>query len=112
MGDIGFSRSFDMLEKGREDRLIEMLHRSMAPTSVFTHVTWLMGIMTRLAGVKDMLEFMAWTSEALRERKKVCLTRPKAESLSIQHLCILHHNSEEEGEVNIIILELWPIRFR
>lgn len=74
MGDIGFSRSFGMLEKGKEDRLIEMLHQSMAPVSVISHATWLMGILTRLSGMKEMLEFMDWTSQTLRERKKVYLT--------------------------------------
>lgn len=71
MGDIGFSRSFGMLEKGKEDSLIHMLHKSMAPLTFITHIVWTLGILMRLGGAKDMLDFMAWTKQTLQERKKV-----------------------------------------
>jgi hypothetical protein len=72
MGDIGFNRSFGMLEKGKEDKMIAMLHGSMAPVSVLTHIPWALSGITRTSvAVKDMVEFISWTSDVLRERKKV-----------------------------------------
>ncbi|KAF2466583.1 cytochrome P450 [Lindgomyces ingoldianus] len=74
MGDVGFSRSFGMMEKGKEDILIEQLHKSMAPVSLLTHVYWPMSLLMRTVGVEDIMVFMRWTSQVLRERKK---TQPK-----------------------------------
>lgn len=72
MGDIGFSRSFGMVEKGQEDDQIKKLHQSMAPMSYLTHITWVEAIMLRTGfGAKDILDFMNWGSNVLRERKKV-----------------------------------------
>ncbi|KAF2685629.1 cytochrome P450 [Lentithecium fluviatile CBS 122367] len=72
MGDVGFSRSFGMVEKGEEDELIKSLHASMAPLSYTNHALWLLGIVLRTSfGVKDLLNFMKWTSKVLNERKKI-----------------------------------------
>jgi cytochrome P450 len=73
MGDIGFSRSFGMLEEGKEDKLIEAVHKSMMPVSILSHANWALNILVRTVGSHEMLQFMAWTSKVLRERKKVCL---------------------------------------
>jgi cytochrome P450 family 628 len=74
MGDVGFSKSFDMLEKGREDRVIRKLHASMKPLGVFKDITWLMNLMLRLPILqKDLKEFMQWSADVLKERKKVCV---------------------------------------
>jgi cytochrome P450 len=73
MGDVAFSRSFGMVEKGEEDEVIKSLHANMAPLSYLAHATWAIGLVLRTGfGAKDMLEFMSWTSQVLRERKKVC----------------------------------------
>lgn len=72
MGDIGFSRSFGMLEKGEEADIIKLLHASMAPLSVFGHVNWGLNLATRTnAGAKALLEHIEWTSNVLKERSKV-----------------------------------------
>lgn len=73
MGDIGFSRSFGMLEKGKEDELITLLHKSMEPVSIFGHFNWGLSLLLRTLGSPEMMQFMAWTSKVLRERKKVRL---------------------------------------
>lgn len=65
-----------MLEKGEEDYWIKMLHKNMEPLSIFGHIVWSLGTISRLGGVKDMLKFMAWTGETLRERKKACCVPP------------------------------------
>jgi cytochrome P450 len=79
MGDIGYNRSFDMLEKGKEDEMIALVHKSMAPLSIFIHIPWMVGMMTRTTiGAKDLLAFMKVTQEILIERKKVCFPIPKA----------------------------------
>jgi len=72
MGDIGFSKSFGMLEKGKEDKLIKKLHASMVPLGVFRDITWFMNLMLRVPILqKDLREFMQWSSDVLKERKKV-----------------------------------------
>lgn len=72
MGDIGFSRSFGMLEKGEEADIIKLLHASMAPLSVFGHVNWGLNLATRTnAGAKALLEHIEWTSNVLKERSKI-----------------------------------------
>lgn len=59
-----------MLEKGKEDKWITMLHKSMASLVIFSHIPYVMSALIRLGAAKDILEFMAWTGETLRERKK------------------------------------------
>ncbi|KAF2714110.1 cytochrome P450 [Pleomassaria siparia CBS 279.74] len=71
MGDIGFNRTFGMMEKGKEDELITMLHASMAPLSIMGHVNWFGCLVLRTIGSSDMMEFMGWTSKVLRERKRI-----------------------------------------
>jgi cytochrome P450 len=71
MGDIGFSRSFGMLENGKEDKLITMVHKSMEPVSIFGHLIWLLNLMLRTVGAPEILEHIAWTSKVLKERKKI-----------------------------------------
>lgn len=71
MGDIGFSRSFGMLEKGKEDELIKGLHKNMAGFSYFTQMVWILGLLLRTAGAKDVMDFTNWAIEVLKERKQV-----------------------------------------
>ncbi|KIW05638.1 uncharacterized protein PV09_03509 [Verruconis gallopava] len=83
MGDIGFSKSFGMLEKGEEDQLIKTLHASMVGLGLFRNITWVTSIMLRLPIIqKDLRNFMKWTSDVLKERKK---TQP-AEQDIFSHL--------------------------
>ncbi|KAF2278282.1 cytochrome P450 [Westerdykella ornata] len=70
MGDIGYSRSFHMLEKGEEDKWITLVHKSMGAMTFLNHLPYVMSTATRLGAAKDILDFMAFTSETLRERKK------------------------------------------
>ncbi|KAJ4348230.1 uncharacterized protein N0V89_009602 [Didymosphaeria variabile] len=77
MGDIGYNRGFGMLEKGEEDEMIELVHKSMAPLSIFGHIPWIVGIMLRTSfGAKDLLNFMKLTQDILMERKKITPTEP------------------------------------
>ncbi|UPX19180.1 Tryprostatin B 6-hydroxylase [Ascochyta rabiei] len=70
MGDIGFSRSFGMVEKGEEDAMITLLHASMEPMSVFGHLPWALNLITRTAvGAKPLIEHINWTAKVLQERK-------------------------------------------
>jgi cytochrome P450 len=71
MGDIGYNHKFGMVEKGKEDRLIELLHTGMVPLSVFNHVPWALSFLLRHGAAGDVLEFSAWTASTLKERKKV-----------------------------------------
>ncbi|KAF2202848.1 cytochrome P450 [Delitschia confertaspora ATCC 74209] len=71
MGDIGFDRSFGMLEKGKEDEGIDGVHKSMANMTFFGHVPWLMSLLLRTpVGAKDLRVFMKWVGVVLKERKK------------------------------------------
>lgn len=72
MGDVGFSRSFGMMEKGEEADVIKLLHASMEPLSIFGHLSWALNLITRTAvGAKDMLKHIEWTAMVLKERKNV-----------------------------------------
>lgn len=72
MGDIGFSRSFGMVERGEEADVIKLLHESMSPLSVFGHINWGLNLATRTtAGAKPLLEHIDWTAKVLGERIKV-----------------------------------------
>jgi hypothetical protein len=72
MGDIGFSRSFGMVEKGEEDAMIKLLHESMAPLSFSNHVPWGLALVTRTkTAAKPMLDHIDWTRDVLKERVKV-----------------------------------------
>lgn len=73
MGDIGFSRSFGMMEKGEEDPMIKLLHASMEPLAVFGQIGWALNLLTRTpVGAKPLIEHINWTGDVLKERKKVC----------------------------------------
>ncbi|KAF3053402.1 hypothetical protein E8E11_001257 [Didymella keratinophila] len=72
MGDIGFSRSFGMIEKGEEDPMIKLLHASMEPLSVFGHFPWMLNLITLTsAGAKPLIEHIEWTAKVLKERKAI-----------------------------------------
>lgn len=77
MGDIGYNRGFGMLEKGQEDEMIELVHKSMANMSTFAHIPWVIGMMLRTSvGAKDLLTFMGLVQDVLVERKKVSPHHP------------------------------------
>jgi cytochrome P450 len=72
MGDVGFNRSFGMVEKGEEDATIKLLHESMAPISIFTHLAWAIDLITKTAsGVKPLHDHINWTRKVLQQRLKV-----------------------------------------
>ena len=85
LGDIGFSRSFGMVEKGEEDDMIKLLHKSMEPVSVFAQIPWALNLITRTsAGAKPLVEHINWTLAVLKERKTVRKTKdsPKSKTLT------------------------------
>jgi cytochrome P450 len=72
MGDVGFNRSFGMVEKGEEDETIKLLHEAMAPLSIFTHLAWVVNLITKTAaGMKPLHDHINWTREVLQQRLKV-----------------------------------------
>ena len=72
MGDIGFNRSFGMVEKGQEDSMIKLLHESMAPLSITSHVPWVLALATRTkTGTKMLMDHIEWTRDVMKERVKV-----------------------------------------
>jgi cytochrome P450 family 628 len=72
MGDIGFNRSFGMLEKGKPDKIMSDLHNSMFPLSILGHIPWMTNLLLRTPfGVKDLRDFIDWIHTVLVERKKV-----------------------------------------
>ena len=72
MGDIGFNRSFGMVESGEEAHVIKLLHDSQAPLSVLAHISWAMRLIARTPiGSQPLFEHMDWSAKVLEERKKV-----------------------------------------
>ncbi|KAF2752115.1 cytochrome P450 [Sporormia fimetaria CBS 119925] len=69
MGDVGFSRSFGMLQKGKMDWVIDLLHGGMSAMSVFTHIPYVASLLTRLGAGGDVLRLMEWAHGTLDERK-------------------------------------------
>ena len=80
MGDVGFSRSFGMVENGEEVEMIKLLHKSMEALSMFGHLTWGLNLAIRTAaGAKAMLEHTEWTAKVLKERSKVSVSENEAQ---------------------------------
>ena len=72
MGDVGFNRSFDMINKGEEDALIKLLHESTGLMTIFSHIPWAMNLIMRTrAGAKPIREHMDWSQKVLEQRLKV-----------------------------------------
>jgi cytochrome P450 len=72
MGDIGFSRSFGMMEKGEEDPIIKLLHASMSPFTFLNQIPWVLNLAVRTkSGAKPLLEHMYWTRDVLKKRVEV-----------------------------------------
>lgn len=76
MGDIAFSRSFGMLEKGEEAEVIKNLHGSMEGLGMFREILWFSNILSRLPYFqKTLRNFMKWAADVLKDRKKVSHNR-------------------------------------
>lgn len=73
MGDIGFNRSFDMVEQGKEADVIKLLHESMEPLSIFGHLIWGINLLLKIVpgAAKQMVDHINWTAKVLEERVKV-----------------------------------------
>jgi hypothetical protein len=73
MGDVGFNRSFGMVEKGEEADVIKLLHESTGVISIFAHIGWALNLASRTsAGAKPVLDHVKWSADVLKERVKVC----------------------------------------
>ena len=72
MGDVGFNRSFDMVEKGREDDIIKLLHDGMGILSVSLHIAWALTLALQTGvGAKAVHEHLEWSRKVLEQRIKV-----------------------------------------
>ena len=81
MGDIGYNRAFGMLESGKEDEMIALLHRGMAPMSVLTHIPWMLSLALRTNfAARDVVRLMTFVHDILVERKKVIRERHESHS--------------------------------
>ncbi|KAF1837964.1 cytochrome P450 [Decorospora gaudefroyi] len=71
MGDVGFNRSFGMVEKGEEADAIKLLHEATGILSILSHLSWALNLASRTsAGAKPLLDHMKWSAEILEERTK------------------------------------------
>jgi cytochrome P450 len=72
MGDVGFNRSFGMVEKGEEADVIKLLHEATGVLSIFSHIGWALNLASRTsAGAKPLLDHIKWSADVLKERVKV-----------------------------------------
>jgi cytochrome P450 len=72
MGDVGFNRSFDMVENGEEADVIKLLHESTGVLSIFAHIGWALKLVSRTsAGAKPLVEHVKWSADVLKGRVKV-----------------------------------------
>jgi cytochrome P450 len=90
MGDIGFNRSFGMVESGEEANVIKLLHDSQAPLSVLVHTSWAMRLIARTPiGSQPLFEHIDWSAKVLEERKKIT---PKEKDV---FSCLLDPNNDQ-----------------
>lgn len=74
MGDVAFGKSFDMLENGKSNQALDLLAEGMKPLGVFGVAPWIFCVLTSIPGLSAGFKtFVNWSSEQVRQRKKVSL---------------------------------------
>jgi hypothetical protein len=72
MGDVGFGRSWGMMESGKLHAAIQELHAAMAPIGFFQHVPWLLRLFGEIpAAINPLRGFMFWCHKQMAEKMKV-----------------------------------------
>jgi hypothetical protein len=72
MGEVGFSKDFNMLTDEKEHQAVKALHDSMVFVATMTHVPWLMQLMGTIPGMTAVFEkFGSWCGQQVRQKQDV-----------------------------------------
>ncbi|KAH6876594.1 cytochrome P450, partial [Thelonectria olida] len=78
MGEVGFSKDFDMLNSGNKHTAIQGLHESMGAVGVLGTVPWLMSMLGKIPGATGSYShFMDWCGKELQTKRGI-VAREKA----------------------------------
>ncbi|KAF4626682.1 hypothetical protein G7Y89_g11474 [Cudoniella acicularis] len=70
MGDMAFSKSYDMLKTGEQHGMIKLLQEAMAPLGTLTPIDWILPLLQDLPGLSaDVKKFLQYNKEKTTERK-------------------------------------------
>jgi len=73
MGSVNFGFSFNMLDTGKQDPVVEVFKKGMFWMGPFTPVPFLFHIVKSIPGAqKDWFRFRAWGDRLLQDRLQVC----------------------------------------
>lgn len=73
MGDVGFSKDFQMLASGQEHPAIVGLHDNMTAVGILGIVPWLMSMLSKIPGATGSYErFTSWCGQQVKEKRHVC----------------------------------------
>ena len=72
MGELGFAKSFDMLESGRWHHALRLLRDGMPVLGILTPVPWLAQLCFRIPGAASSWNSMIrWCKKTMAERVAV-----------------------------------------
>jgi GTPase len=72
MGEVGFSRSFNMLDDEKEHKAIKGLHESMKFVGTMGHVPWLMQFLGSIPGMTGAYgDFVEWCVAEVKKKQSV-----------------------------------------
>jgi cytochrome P450 len=81
MGDVGFGKSFGMLEKGEKTEVLRKLADGQKGLGVFGVVPWLFMILTKIPAIRQEHDvFVEWCSRRILDRAEVACLFPRKNS--------------------------------
>jgi hypothetical protein len=81
MGDVGFGKSFGMLEKGEKTEVLRKLADGQKGLGVFGVVPWLFMILTKIPAIRQEHDvFVEWCSRRILDRAEVACLFPRTNS--------------------------------
>lgn len=85
MGDLAFSKDFDMLKSGQKHWAIEILNGGQRGIGIFGPVPWLFVIMSNIPQItKAFRKFVKFCEDMMDERMKMKVERPDISSWILQ----------------------------
>ncbi|KAM6510175.1 hypothetical protein FALCPG4_017800 [Fusarium falciforme] len=72
MGQVGFSKDFNMLDSGHKHPAIQALHENMAAVGVLSTVPWLMSMLGKIPGATgSYARFADWCARELQAKRAI-----------------------------------------
>jgi hypothetical protein len=88
MGDVGFGKSFGMLDKGEKVEVLKKLEDGQKGLGVFGVVPWLFMILTKIPSIRQEHDvFVEWCSRQILDRAEVACPLPPTNSMLTDIRC-------------------------